>query len=149
MNEDELRGTARDVGGKLKEAAGGLTGDTGMHAQGKVDQAAGQLQDRYGAAKEAVSDAAETVADKAGSFIGNAGDYVQDATQSVRAAGGKAGEQVYASSVRASEYAGGIVKQQPFLSLLGIAAIAYAVSFFIHSPSSPFASRPTRSRYFL
>jgi len=37
MNEDELRGTARDVGGKLRDAAGGLTGDTGMQAQAKLD----------------------------------------------------------------------------------------------------------------
>jgi hypothetical protein len=35
------------------------------------------------------------------------------------------------------------VKQQPLLSLIGVAAIGYAISFLIHSPSSPLASPKT------
>ena len=48
MDENRIEGSARDVGGKLQDAAGGLTGDTSIQARGKADQAAGQAQDTYG-----------------------------------------------------------------------------------------------------
>lgn len=48
MDENRIEGSARDIGGKLQDAAGGLTGDTSTQVRGKANQAAGQAQDTYG-----------------------------------------------------------------------------------------------------
>src|ERR1700704_4013704 len=52
MDENRVTGTARNVGGKVQEAAGKFTGDTKLKAQGVVNQAAGDIEDLYGQAKE-------------------------------------------------------------------------------------------------
>jgi len=46
--EDSARGKMNDLKGKVKDAAGGLTGDTSLQARGKMDQAKGKLQDTMG-----------------------------------------------------------------------------------------------------
>jgi uncharacterized protein YjbJ (UPF0337 family) len=46
--EDSLRGKGNDLKGKVKDAAGGLTGDSSLQAEGKVDQLKGKLQDTLG-----------------------------------------------------------------------------------------------------
>ena len=48
MDENRIEGTTKDVGGKIQDAVGGLTGDTSTQARGKANQAAGQAQDVYG-----------------------------------------------------------------------------------------------------
>ncbi len=48
MDENRIEGTAKDVGGKVQDAVGGLTGDSSTQARGKANQAAGQAQDAYG-----------------------------------------------------------------------------------------------------
>jgi len=52
MDENQFEGTARDLGGKVQEAVGGITGDEEMQAKGKVNQFAGQAQKTFGDAKE-------------------------------------------------------------------------------------------------
>jgi ElaB/YqjD/DUF883 family membrane-anchored ribosome-binding protein len=97
---------------------------------------------------EKISDVAETVADKTSGFASDARDHLTDAARSARDMAGDAGEKAYAAGTQAAQYVEGTVKQQPLLSLIGIAAIAYAIGFLIHSPYSPFAPTPTKSRYF-
>jgi len=46
--EDSMRGKGNDLKGKIKDAAGGLTGDTGLQAEGKLDQLKGKVQDAIG-----------------------------------------------------------------------------------------------------
>jgi uncharacterized protein YjbJ (UPF0337 family) len=48
MDEDQISGTARNIGGKIEEGMGRLTGDARTQIQGKLDQAAGAAQDLYG-----------------------------------------------------------------------------------------------------
>lgn len=43
--------------GRIKEAAGDLTGDKDLQREGKVDQAAGSLKDKIGEAADKVKDA--------------------------------------------------------------------------------------------
>ena len=50
MDSSRIEGTAQDLGGKVKDAAGGLTGDGGLQAEGKADQGIGQLKDLGGRA---------------------------------------------------------------------------------------------------
>jgi uncharacterized protein YjbJ (UPF0337 family) len=66
MNEDRIAGTARNLGGKVEEGIGRVTGDLNAQAQGKAKQLAGDLQDMYGQAKDAASGAAAAVRDTAG-----------------------------------------------------------------------------------
>lgn len=49
-------GETDDAKGRLKEAAGALTGDDSLKNEGKVDQAAGSVKDAVGGAAEKVKD---------------------------------------------------------------------------------------------
>jgi uncharacterized protein YjbJ (UPF0337 family) len=144
MNEDEIKGVARDAVGKVKDGAGGLTGDTGLQAEGKIDQAARKIQGQYGTAKQHLGSAADAIAEKASDFANRAGSAMSDAAQTVRREAGHAGEKVYDAGARAREYVGHTVKEQPLLSLIGVAAIGYVIGFLIHSPMSPLAPNPKR-----
>jgi uncharacterized protein YjbJ (UPF0337 family) len=61
MDENLMTGTARNIGGKVQEAAGKLTGDTKLQAKGSVNQAAGDMEELYGQAKDAAADVAQSV----------------------------------------------------------------------------------------
>jgi uncharacterized protein YjbJ (UPF0337 family) len=54
VDENEFEGAAQDLGGKVQDAVGGLTGDAGLQAEGKWNQAAGQARKTFGAAAEEV-----------------------------------------------------------------------------------------------
>jgi uncharacterized protein YjbJ (UPF0337 family) len=56
VDENEFEGTARDLGGKIQDAVGGLTGDTETQVRGKINQAAGKAQKTFGAAADEVRD---------------------------------------------------------------------------------------------
>ncbi|GAC1437561.1 MAG: hypothetical protein NVSMB51_11900 [Solirubrobacteraceae bacterium] len=47
-------GTVDDAKGRVKEAAGSLTGDDQLKNEGKVDQAAGTVKDKIGDAADKV-----------------------------------------------------------------------------------------------
>ncbi len=69
MDEDRVKGSATDIGGKVKDAAGGLLGDNKMQAEGKADQVTGQLQNAYGSAKDALSEGADTLGAQVDSLL--------------------------------------------------------------------------------
>jgi uncharacterized protein YjbJ (UPF0337 family) len=56
MDENRLEGAARDVGGKIQDAVGDLTGDAKTQARGKANHAAGQAQNAYGQAIDSLKD---------------------------------------------------------------------------------------------
>lgn len=56
MNKDQVEGVTDQAKGKLKEAAGDLTGNKSLEAEGEVDQVKGKIQKNYGDAKEDVKD---------------------------------------------------------------------------------------------
>jgi uncharacterized protein YjbJ (UPF0337 family) len=53
-----------DAKGRVKEAAGDLTGDQDLKDEGKTDQAAGKLKDVADSAKDKVEDAIDGVRDR-------------------------------------------------------------------------------------
>lgn len=61
MNRDELEGKAEALKGRIKQAAGDLTGDPNLHDEGVVDEAAGKTQDAFGQAKRKVGEAVEDI----------------------------------------------------------------------------------------
>jgi uncharacterized protein YjbJ (UPF0337 family) len=55
MEEHDMSdGTADETKGRLKEAAGDLTGDQELKDEGKVDRASGKAKDAIGAAADKV-----------------------------------------------------------------------------------------------
>jgi uncharacterized protein YjbJ (UPF0337 family) len=54
MDKDRVKGSATNIGGKAKEAAGDLTGDSKMKSEGKMDQAKGKVQNAIGGTKDAL-----------------------------------------------------------------------------------------------
>jgi uncharacterized protein YjbJ (UPF0337 family) len=57
MNKDQINGTAKEIGGKIQEEAGKLTGNREQEAKGLGKQVAGKTQKKFGDAKEATKDA--------------------------------------------------------------------------------------------
>ncbi|WP_036921731.1 CsbD family protein [Propionicicella superfundia] len=60
----KLENTADDAKGRVKEAAGALSGDERLKAEGKLDQAAAAVKDAADHVTEKVEDAIDAVKDK-------------------------------------------------------------------------------------
>jgi uncharacterized protein YjbJ (UPF0337 family) len=56
MNEDQIRGAANTVGGRVQRAAGALAGDHDLEAEGIIRETAGRVQAKAGEAVETVRD---------------------------------------------------------------------------------------------
>ena len=54
MDKDRIKGSATSMGGKAKEAAGKVTGDSKLQGEGKIDQAKGKVQNAAGGIKDAL-----------------------------------------------------------------------------------------------
>ena len=50
VDENEVKGAAREFGGRVQDAIGGLAGDAKTQAEGKWNQAAGRAQRSFGSA---------------------------------------------------------------------------------------------------
>lgn len=57
MNKDQVKGKAKDVGGKIQEEAGKLVGSSEQQAKGIAKQVEGKMQKGVGDVKESVKDA--------------------------------------------------------------------------------------------
>jgi uncharacterized protein YjbJ (UPF0337 family) len=53
MDKDRVEGAMKQAKGAVKDAAGKLTGDTKLQAEGKADKAAGKVQNTVGGVKDA------------------------------------------------------------------------------------------------
>ena len=58
MDKDRLKGIGNKIKGALKKAAGRMTGDEKLKAEGHADTAKGTAQSTAGGAKDAVRDIA-------------------------------------------------------------------------------------------
>jgi uncharacterized protein YjbJ (UPF0337 family) len=68
MDEHRVTGAVKNVGGKIEEGVGRVTGDTTNQFQGIVDQVQGTAENLYGQAKDAASNTAKGVQKTASSF---------------------------------------------------------------------------------
>ncbi|MDO9608047.1 MAG: CsbD family protein, partial [Brevundimonas sp.] len=55
-DHDRIEGSAKNMGGKIKEAAGKVTGDSKLQAEGKADQVEGKIQNAVGGVKDSLRD---------------------------------------------------------------------------------------------
>ena len=64
-----------DAKGRIKEAAGNLTGDKDLESEGKADRRAGEVKEKLSDAKDKVEEVVEKAADKVEETV----DKVKDA----------------------------------------------------------------------
>jgi uncharacterized protein YjbJ (UPF0337 family) len=55
MDENRVTGTAKNLGGKVEEGLGRMTGDAQSQFKGQAEQVAGAAEDLYGQAKDAAA----------------------------------------------------------------------------------------------
>jgi uncharacterized protein YjbJ (UPF0337 family) len=65
VDRSVVEGTIENVGGKVEEAAGYLTGDPGARVEGRVRQVAGKAQAAYGKAADTVSSTSDRLQEAA------------------------------------------------------------------------------------
>jgi len=56
MDKNRIEGTAKELKGSIKEAAGKLVGNVSLEGEGKAEKVAGKAQAAAGRAKDAVKD---------------------------------------------------------------------------------------------
>lgn len=56
MNEDQIKGKAKDIGGKVQEKVGQVVGNRQQQVEGLANQAEGKVQKQYGDLKEDAKD---------------------------------------------------------------------------------------------
>jgi uncharacterized protein YjbJ (UPF0337 family) len=59
MNEDQVKGAAKDIAGKIQEETGKLVGSKPQQAKGLEKQLEGKVQQKVGDLKQAVQDVAK------------------------------------------------------------------------------------------
>lgn len=64
MDDDRIEGAAKNIGGKIKEGFGNLTGDAKLQTEGKLDQAEGKTQNAVGGIKDTARDALDPDRDR-------------------------------------------------------------------------------------
>lgn len=52
VDKDRIKGSAAQARGKVKEAAGKVTGDSKLEGEGKADQVKGKVQNAVGGLKD-------------------------------------------------------------------------------------------------
>ncbi|MCB8874089.1 CsbD family protein [Acidisoma silvae] len=142
MNQDHVEGAFSEAKGTIKEGIGNLTGDAKTEAEGKVDQFAGRAQQTWGDARDAIDSAAATAAEAVSEAASHAPGKFRDTAESVKATASQVGSKVYEAGSSAGQTIASTVKEQPLLSLIGVAAIGYLAGYLLHSPSSPFTAEP-------
>jgi uncharacterized protein YjbJ (UPF0337 family) len=55
MNEDQVKGKAKDIGGKIQEEVGKAVGSSEQQAKGLGNQAEGKVQEKVGDVKDVVN----------------------------------------------------------------------------------------------
>jgi uncharacterized protein YjbJ (UPF0337 family) len=57
MNKDQVKGAAKDIGGKIQEEAGKLVGSEEQQVKGLKNQVEGKVQQQIGNLKKVLKDA--------------------------------------------------------------------------------------------
>ncbi len=55
-DHDRVEGAAKNLGGNIKEAAGKVTGDEKLKAEGRAEQVEGKIQNAVGGLKDTLRD---------------------------------------------------------------------------------------------
>lgn len=72
--DDKIKNSAEDLGGKAKEAAGKVSGDKNVEAEGKADQVSAEIKDKV----SEFTDKAKDVAEEAGANLKAAAEKIKE-----------------------------------------------------------------------
>ena len=64
MNRDEVSGKAENLKGRVKEAAGALTGSRDLESEGAAERAEGEIRHEAGKARRKVGEAIEDIGEE-------------------------------------------------------------------------------------
>jgi uncharacterized protein YjbJ (UPF0337 family) len=64
MNKDEIQGKAENIKGRVKEAAGTLTGNERLESEGASERAEGDLREKAATARRKIGEAVEDLGEK-------------------------------------------------------------------------------------
>ena len=64
MNKDQVKGKAKEIGGKIQEETGELVGSSKQQVKGVAKQVEGKLQKQRGDLREAIDDATDELIDR-------------------------------------------------------------------------------------
>jgi uncharacterized protein YjbJ (UPF0337 family) len=59
MNKDQIKGTAKEIAGKIQQEAGKLVGNEKQQAKGLAKQVSGKVQQVVGDVKQALDDSSK------------------------------------------------------------------------------------------
>ena len=116
MDSDRIKGAAQEIGGKVQQGFGKLTGDSSTQAEGAARELGGKAQGAFGEAKEQVRHVVEDVNDYARDVVDNAKDVVDHSGKYVRQG---------AKSVASS------IKDYPVIYLVAAAAVGFFASMLL------------------
>ena len=129
MDENRITGAAQNLGGKAKDAAGGALGDTKLKAEGKADQAEGTARNAVGGAKDTVREWSEDAQNELTRLRGEVEklmrDRVSPALSDAADAAGDYAQRAKDVAVRQGEYAAGVVKENPLITVGLVAGVAF------------------------
>ena len=63
LNDDELRGKADQIKGRVKDAVGKATDDERLREEGAADEASGKVQEGFGTARRKAGETIEDIGD--------------------------------------------------------------------------------------
>ena len=61
MDQDNIKGKVKDIGGRVKRQTGEWTGDKELQSEGAADQAEGKVQNAWGNVKDKARDIADDI----------------------------------------------------------------------------------------
>lgn len=129
MDEDRITGAAQNLGGKAKDAVGGALGGTKLKAEGKADQAEGTVRNTVGGAKDAAREWSEEAQGELTRLRGEVErlmrDRVSPALSDAAETAGDYAQRAKDVAVRQGEYAAGVVKENPLVTVGLVAAVAF------------------------
>lgn len=64
MNKDQIKGKAKDVGGKVQKEFGDAIGSSEQQVKGMSKQVEGKLQEKVGDVKESINDHSDAIKDR-------------------------------------------------------------------------------------
>lgn len=64
VDRDRVEGAAKNVTGKVKEAAGNLSGDEKLRREGQADQVTGKVQNTVGGVKDKIREKLDDKGDR-------------------------------------------------------------------------------------
>ena len=114
INAETAEGNLRNIGGKVKEAAGSMAGDAKTEFEGKADQAAGSAKAMYGDAKEAVRNGS----DQLSSIASDVASAANRTASWVSAEASELSDRAYQQAEQARKYASVQVQEKPVAMLL-------------------------------